>query len=129
MCECLVMLLFNVMYFGIGRFSFCSYATCIFISALVSKGQISVCNICPILKPAIYKYHIIIIIIIIIINELMMANYYDAVYRHLNLMLYNQNILRKSVIQIFGLHIQFVTIISGYVKDLDNERLLLSTTI
>ena len=62
-CECLVMLLFHVMYFGIGRFSFCSYATCIFTSALVSKGQISVCNICPILKPALYKYHIIIIII------------------------------------------------------------------
>ena len=62
-CECLVMLLFHVMYFGIGRFSFCSYATRIFTSALVSKGQISVCNICPILKPALYKYHIIIIII------------------------------------------------------------------
>ena len=30
-----------------------------------SKGQISVCNICPILKPALYKYHIIIIIILI----------------------------------------------------------------
>ena len=60
MCECLVMLLFHVMYFGIGRFSFCSYATRIFTSALVSKGQISVCNICPILKPALYKYHIII---------------------------------------------------------------------
>ena len=56
-CECLVMLLFHVMYFGIGRFSFCSYATRIFTSALVSKGQISVCNICPILKPALYKYH------------------------------------------------------------------------
>ena len=60
MCECLVMLLFHVMYFGIGRFSFCSYATRIFTSALVSKGQISVWNICPILKPALYKYHIII---------------------------------------------------------------------
>ena len=59
-CECLVMLLFHVMYLGIGRFSFCSYATRIFTSALVSKGQISVCNICPILKPALYKYHIII---------------------------------------------------------------------
>ena len=58
------MLLFHVMYFGIGTFSFCSYATRIFTSALVRKGQISVCNICPILKPAIYKYHIIIIIII-----------------------------------------------------------------
>ena len=64
MCECLVMLLFHVMYFGIGRFSFCSYATRTFTSALVSKGQISVCNICPILKPALYKYHIIIIIIL-----------------------------------------------------------------
>ena len=63
MCECLVMLLFHVMYFGIGRYSFCSYATRIFTSALVSKGQISVCNICPILKPALYKYHIIIFII------------------------------------------------------------------
>ena len=63
MCECLVMLLFHVMYFKIGRFSFCSYATRIFTSALVSKGQICVCNICPILKPALYKYHIIIIII------------------------------------------------------------------
>ena len=61
-CECLVMLLFHVMYFGIGRFSFCSYATRIFTSALVSKGQISVCNICPILKPALYKYHIIILL-------------------------------------------------------------------
>ena len=49
--------------FGIGRFSFCSYATRIFTSALVSKGQISLCNFCPILKPALYKYHIIIIII------------------------------------------------------------------
>ena len=62
MCECLVMLLFHVMYFGIGRFSFCSYATRTFTSVLVIKGQISVCNICPILKPALYKYHIIIII-------------------------------------------------------------------
>ena len=61
MCECLVMLLCHVMYFGIGRSSFCSYATRIFTSALVSKGQISVCNICIILKPALYKYHIIII--------------------------------------------------------------------
>ena len=60
------MLLFHVMYFGIGRFSFYSYATRIFTSALVSKGQISVCNICPILKPALYKYHIIIIIIMFI---------------------------------------------------------------
>ena len=58
------MLLFHVMYFGIGRFSFCSYATRIFTSALVSKGQISVCNICPILKPALYKYHIIIKLVI-----------------------------------------------------------------
>ena len=64
-CECLVMLLFHVMYFGIGRFSFCSYATRIFTSALVSKGQISVCNICPILKSALYKYHIIILLLLI----------------------------------------------------------------
>ena len=41
-----------------------SYVTCTFASALVSKGQISICHICLILKLALYKYHIIIIILI-----------------------------------------------------------------
>ena len=72
------MLLFHVMYFGIGRFSFCSYATRIFTSALVSKGQISVCNICPILKPALHKYHVIIIIIIIVICNRKPALYAES---------------------------------------------------
>ena len=82
MCECLVMLFFHVMYFGIGRFSFCLYATRILTSALVSKGQISVCNISPILKPALYKYHIIIIIIIIIIISIACVGFYISNHIH-----------------------------------------------
>ena len=35
----------------------------------MSKGQIAVCDICPILKPALYKYHFIIIVIIIILHS------------------------------------------------------------
>ena len=50
-CEC-CLLLFHAMYHEISRFSFCLYATRVFTLMLVSKGQISIWNICPILKLA-----------------------------------------------------------------------------
>ena len=69
------MLLFHTMYHGIGKSFFCGYATYIFTPALVSKGHIARRHICPVLKLAVYRYHIAISIIATQSGMLMDAKY------------------------------------------------------